>query len=270
MRMKQQRRPAATLLAACVLLTQVAGAGLPSGDDDGHPHPVARAEAQGTLSGRTPPPGSSTAQQPGNTARIELSTFKLDETTPDFRGEPAGADVRIYVDKQFIARGNDAGLVSLEVPAGEFELTALIPSTAIATVAVSIDAGQSRAIVLILDDSKEVVSPATVVVDGMIGDLLPRNFHTFGIRLFGASAHRPVQYISEIAIEDVAGNVLLPLGDLFIVDKAGNMLPADIAALRAALLPYAGQRLVLKAQGEDALGITLTARRTLLVAGDGL
>lgn len=236
--MKLPRIPTATLycvLAACLLPTQAVG-----------------------------------AQQPHDTGWIELSTYMLDETAPDFRGPPAGPEVRIYVDNQLVARADDAGLASLEVPAGEFELTAIVPSTAIATVAVSIDAGQTRAIDLILDDSKEVVSPATAVVDGMIGDLLPHDFHSFGIRLFDAGAHRPVRYISEIAIEDEAGNNLLSLGDSFTVDANGDMRLVDIATLRAALLPYRGRQLVLKAEGEEALGFTLTARRPLLIGSDKL
>lgn len=209
------------------------------------------------------------AQPPRHTGWIELSTYMLDETAPDFRGPPAGDEVRIYVEDQPVARADDAGLALLEVPAGEFELTALIPSTAIATVTVSIDAGQTRSIALVLDDSKEVVSPAAAVVDGMAGDVLPHGFRTFGIRLFDGGTRRPLRYISEIAIEDASGNILLALGDMFTVDAIGDMQPLDIAALRAALRPYAGRRVVLKAQGEDSVGFTLTARRDLYLAGNG-
>lgn len=270
MHMKPRRIPTATLcfvLTACLM--QAAAVEPPPGDGSRHPHPAAQAETPVSLPGRIAPPGSPDAQQPRNTGRIELRTYMLDETAPDLRGQPAGAEVRIYVDERFVVRADGAGRASLEVPAGELELTALIPSTAIATVTVSIDTGQTRAISLVLDDSKEVVSLATAGVDGMIGDLLPHGFHGFGIRLFDTGVHRPVRYISEIAIEDASGNTLLALGDAFTVDANGDMQPVDIAALRAALLPYAGQRLVLKAQGEDPLGFTLTARRDLFISGDG-
>ncbi|MGY1408524.1 hypothetical protein ACW5EG_02950 [Luteimonas sp. A611] len=270
--MKQPRISTAKLccvLAAWLLLAQAWGGEPPHGDESRHHCQLAHADAQGTLPGEILPPASSSAERPGNTARIDLSTYLLDETEPDLRGESADADVRIYVDNQLVARADDAGRASFGVPAGEFELTALIPSTAIATVTVSIDPGQTRAIDLVLDDSKEVVSPATAVVDSMSGDLLPHDFHTFGIRLLDAGAHRPVRYISEIAIEDESGNLLLPLSNSFTVDANGNMQPVDIAALRVALLPYTGQRLVLKAQGEDSRGFTLTARKYLLIAGDG-
>lgn len=209
-------------------------------------------------------------EEPGNIAQINLSTYMLDETAPDHRGIPAGADVRIYVDNEFVAHTNDDGQASFEVPAGEFELMAVIPSTAIATTVVSIDAGETRTIELILDDSKEVVFPATAVVSSMVGDLLPHDFTTFEIRLFNSGVHRPIQYISEIAIEDDIGNLILPLSDSFVVDQNGNMLPEDVAAISAALTPYEGRELVLKAEGEDSIGFTLTARKKLFIASHGL
>lgn len=209
-------------------------------------------------------------EDPGNTAQVNLSIYMLDETAPDLRGDPAGAGVRIYVDNQFVTLTNDNGQASFEVPAGEFELMAVIPSTAIATTGVSINAGETRNIELILDDSKEVVFPATAVVSSMIGDLLPYNFTTFEIQLFNSGVHRPIEYISEIAIEDDIGNLLLPLSDSFAVDPNGNMLPADVAALSAALAPYRGRELVLKAEGEDSIGFTLTARKKLFIASYGL
>lgn len=207
---------------------------------------------------------------PANTALLEVSTYRLDETAPGLRGPPAGDGVRLYVDDLPVAITDADGRASFEVPAGRFELMAVIPSMAVATAAVEVAAGESRDIALVLDDSKEVVFPATAVVDAMQDGLLPHDFATFGIQLFNGGSHRALQYVSEVAIEDDIGNTLLPLGDAFMVDALGNLQSTDVAALRAALADYRGRELVLKAEGEDALGFTLSARTTFFIASHGL
>src|SRR5690606_31307941 len=103
MHMKPRRIPTATLcfvLTACLM--QAAAVEPPPGDGSSHPHPAAQAETPVSLPGRIAPPGSPDAQQPRNTGRIELRTYMLDETAPDLRGQPAGAEVRIYVDERFV------------------------------------------------------------------------------------------------------------------------------------------------------------------------
>lgn len=112
--------------------------------------------------------------------------------------------------------------------------------------------------------------PATAVVDAMQDGLLPHDFTTFGIQLFNGGTHRPLEYVSEVAIEDDIGNTLLPLTDAFRVDALGNLQPDNVAAIGVALAGYRGRELVLKAEGEDALGFTLSARTTFFITSHGL
>lgn len=207
---------------------------------------------------------------PANTALLQVPTYRLDETAPQLRGPPAGGGVRLYVDNVPVAITGADGRAAFDVPAGRFELMAVIPSSAVATATIEVAAGDTRDVALVLDDSKEVVFPATAVVDAIHDGLLPHDFATFGIRLFNGGSHRPQQYVSEVAIEDDIGNTLLPLTDAFTVDAHGNFQPTDVAALRAALAGYRGRELVLKAEGEDALGFTLSARTTFFIASHAL
>lgn len=207
---------------------------------------------------------------PDNTAFLQVATYLLDEHAPGLRGPPAGDGVRLYVDNQPVALTDADGRAAFEVPAGRFELMAVIPSTAVATATVDVAAGDTRDVALVLDDSKEVVFPATAVVDAMQDGLLPHDFATFGIQLFNGGSHRPLQYVSEVAIEDDIGNTLLPLTDTFTVDARGHLQSSNVAALRFALAEHRGRELVLKAQGEDALGFTLSAHTTFFITSHGL
>ncbi len=240
-------------LFACLLLMPIASASVRDGDPD---H-------------RRGDPGVN-SEAPANTALLVVGTYLLDERAPDLRGPPAGDGVWLYVDDQPVALTGADGRASFEVPAGRFELMAVIPSTAIATQTVEAAAGETRDIALVLDDSKEVVFPATAVVDAMQDGLLPHDFTTFGIQLFNGGTHRPLEYVSEVAIEDDIGNTLLPLTDAFRVDALGNLQPDNVAALGVALAGYRGRELVLKAEGEDALGFTLSARTTFFITSHGL
>lgn len=210
------------------------------------------------------------SEPPENTALLEVRTYLLDADAPGLRGPAAGDGVRLYVDNLPVAITDAQGRASFDVPAGRLELMAVIPSTAVATAVVEIAAGETRELVLVLDDSKEVVFPATAVVDAMHDGLLPHDFDTFAVQLFNGGARRPLEHVSEVAIEDDIGNTLLPLTDAFTVDSQGNLQSTDVAALRAALAPYRGRELVLKAEGEDALGFTLSARTTFFIASHGL
>jgi len=191
------------------------------------------------------------------TAIVAVSVFLYDETTPDGKGEPAGEGVYLFVDGKHLANTDADGQALLTVPAGTVAVQAIVPSTAIAGTTVEAPKGATVPLQLILDDSKEVVSPIQLSVSGMSGDVLPSTFDSFIITLLDNGAPRAAAAVAEVALEDDLGNTLVRLTDDFQVDVLGRLTPVDLAVIADAVTKYPGRELVLRVAAEDALGFTL-------------
>jgi hypothetical protein len=191
------------------------------------------------------------------TAIVAVSVFLYDETTPDGKGKPAGEGVYLFVDGKHLANTDADGQALLTVPAGTVAVQAIVPSTAIAGTTVEAPKGVTVALQLILDDSKEVVSPIQLSVSGMTGDVLPSSFDSFIITLLDNGAPRAAAAVAEVALEDDLGNTLVRLTDDFQVDVLGRLTPVNLAVIADAVTKYPGRELVLRVAAEDALGFTL-------------
>lgn len=202
-------------------------------------------------------------QLPVGTATLAISVFNYDETTPDGKGEPAGAGVYLFVDGKHLASTNDNGQATLTVPAGTVVVQAIVPSTAIAEATVEAPEGAAVPLQLVLDDSKEVASPVQLSVSGMTGNVLPVTFDSFTITLLDNGAPRAAVTVAEVAIEDDLGNTLERLTDNFQVDALGRLQPVDLTVVANAVRRYPGRSLVLRVMAEDALGFTLLGTQSL-------
>lgn len=202
-------------------------------------------------------------QVPVGTATLAITVHNYDETTPDGKGEPAGAGVYLFVDGKHLGSTNEAGQATLTVPAGTVVVQAIVPSTAIAQATVEAPQGATVPLELVLDDSKEVTSPVQLSVSGMSGNILPSNFGSFTITLLDNGAPRAATIVSEVAIEDDLGNTLESLTDHFQIDELGRLQPSDLNLVARAVAKYPGRSLVLRVMAEDALGFTLVGTQPL-------
>ena len=188
---------------------------------------------------------------------LEVEIFRFNETRPDGRGDRAGDEVYLFVDGTYLKSTDTDGRARLEVPAGWVTVQAIVPSSAIATATVQIVAGKTVPLQLILDDGKEVVSPAEISISSVKNGVLPADANDFTITLLEGGAPRPVVYVGEVALEDDIGNTLAHLTDEFRVDVEGRLYPVTMDVVRKAIAPHAGRSLRLSVNGVDALGFTL-------------
>ena len=190
-------------------------------------------------------------------AFIAVEVYYFDETTPDGKGERAGRGVYLFVDGTYIKSTDDDGRARLMVPTGLVAVQAIVPSSAIANASVEAVAGTTIPIQLILDDGKEVVSPAEISISSVKNSILPADADDFTITLLEGGVPRPVVYVGEVALEDDIGNTLAHLTDEFRVDAEGRLYPVTMDVIRKAIAPHAGRSLRLIVNGVDALGFTL-------------
>jgi hypothetical protein len=196
-------------------------------------------------------------QPPAGTATVSVAVFDYDETVAGGKGAPAGSGVYLFVDGRNIASTDDNGRAVLTVPAGTVALQAIRPSTSIAQTQLQAAAGSAQSIELILDDSKEVVSPVQLQVGGLQGSVLPADAQQFGIVLLDNGSPRPATHLTRVVVEDDIGNTLREMTDLFVLDAAGAIQPTSVAAVISAFQSYPGRQLVLRVMAVDALGFTL-------------
>lgn len=197
-------------------------------------------------------------EPPSGTATLSVRVFEFNETVTDGKGVPAGAGVYLYVDGTHLATTDGNGTATLVVPAGRVRVQAIVPSRAIAETAVDIAKEASLTVDLVLDDSKEVISPVDVSVSSVDGQIVPANAVSFTISLLESGALRPVVAVADVTLEDDIGNTLAVLGDHFQVSPDGRLVPVDVAAILRVLRAHVGRPLTLNVMAEDAAGFTLS------------
>ncbi|MBA3487760.1 MAG: hypothetical protein H0T88_11345 [Lysobacter sp.] len=197
------------------------------------------------------------------TATVAVRVFLYDETTEDGKGGAAGKGVYLFVDGQHLGSTDSSGQAILTVPAGTVGVQAVIPSTAIAETTVEVAKGGTATLELILDDSKEVISPVQLSLSSMTGEVLPSILDSFTITLLDNDAPRAAVAVAEVAIEDDLGYTLQRLTDSFRVDALGRLEPIDLAVVASAVTRFPNKALVLRAMAEDAAGFTLLGTKPL-------
>lgn len=188
---------------------------------------------------------------------LDVEVFRFNETRPDGRGDRAGDEVYLFVDGTYLKSTDANGRARLEVPAGLVAVQAIVPSSAIATATVQAMAGKTVPLQLILDDGKEVVSPAEISISSVKNGIFPMDANDFTITLLEGGTPHPVVYVGQVALEDDIGNTLAHLTDDFRVDAEGRLYPVTMDVIRKAIAPHAGRSLRLSVNGVDALGFTL-------------
>ncbi len=190
-------------------------------------------------------------------ALIDVETFYFNETRPDGKGERAGDDVYLFVDGAYLKTTDADGRARLEVPAGSVTVQAVVPSSALAVATVEAVAGTIIPLSLVLDDGKEVVSPADISISSVKDGIFVADASDFTITLLQGGVPRPGVHVGQVELEDDIGNSLAFLTDEFRVDAEGNLYPVTMDVIRKAIAPHAGRSLRLNVNGVDALGFTL-------------
>lgn len=204
-------------------------------------------------------------ETPDGLAELTVNVFLMDESAEGNRGAPAGEDVRIFVNNEPVARTDANGQAVLSIPGGTSTVTAIVPSTAIAEAEVTVAAGGTASIDLVLDDGKEVVSEATAVVSAFVDDTFPRSASEFLISLTNMGVVRPILDVSHLYFEDASGSFIFQLmheDGRVSVTPSGTISVADPQALFDSLAQeHHGRKITLVVGGVDANGYTLEARR---------
>lgn len=198
-------------------------------------------------------------------ASVVVETFYFNETRPDGRGRSAGQEEEVYVfvDGVHLKSTDVHGRAWLEVPAGAVTVQAIVPSTSIATATVQATAGETVSLQLILDDGKEVISPAELSISPVTNGMLDPDAGDFLITLLEGGVPRPMIHVEWVELEGGFRNILARLTDEFRVDAEGRLHPVSMDAIRNAILPHAGQNLKLYAAGSDARGFTFGGYQSL-------
>jgi len=194
---------------------------------------------------------------PGDkSATLVIYVFNLDETAPDFFGQPAGEGVYIRVNGYTVATTRQDGTARIIVPSGTMEITALVPSSAIGMTAITVAPGETRELRLLLDGGKEVVESTPLAIDELDNGMIPLDFKGFTLRFVIDGDTLPLCYLDEIEIIDPITAQSIFIEDMFSLDPSGAIQVKEHDSLRALLLQFAGQSLDIRVQGVDNEGFT--------------
>jgi len=194
---------------------------------------------------------------PGDeSASLIIYVFNLDETAPDFFGQPAGEGVYIRVNGYTVTTTRQDGTALISVPSGTMEVTAVVPSSAIGTATITVAAGETRELRLLLDDGKEVVEDTPLTIDELNEGIIPWDFESFSLRFIKDGDTVPLCYLDEIEIIDPITAQSVFIEEMFSLDPSGAILIKEADNLRALLLQFDGQPIDIRAQGVDNEGFT--------------
>jgi hypothetical protein len=193
--------------------------------------------------------------QPPSTATLTVRTFLLDETQPDQKGESAGAGVYIRIDGTTIGQTGDDGTLTTQVPAGTVLVQAIVPSLSIGQATVTLAAGSSGEVSLVLDDGKEVIEDTDLVLQELTEGVVPSAFTSFTLRFDRGGTTVALETIDLIELLDRNGDIIAELKPLFTL-SGGTMAATNLESLRSALQRQAVNPIAIRVQGVDPQGFT--------------
>ena len=195
------------------------------------------------------------AGQPPSTATLTVRTFLLDEMQPDQKGDPAGAGVYIRIDGANVGQTAADGTLTVQAPAGTILVQAIVPSFSIGQATITLAAGGSGEVSLVLDDGKQVIEPSDLVLQELVEGVVPSSFATFTMRFDRAGTAVALETIDLIELLDRNGDIIAELKPLFAL-SGGALSATNLASLRSVLQGQAQNPIAIRAQGVDAQGFT--------------
>jgi hypothetical protein len=195
-----------------------------------------------------------TAQAPG-WATLTVHTFEFDENAPQSRRRPAGAGVYVRVDDTPVGRTGSDGTLTVPVPSGALQVTALVPSTSIGDASVTLPPGGSGTVSIVLHDGKEVAEETDLVLAEAVDDIVPVTSTSFTLQFMRDDVPVPVRRIDHVERLDRFGNFDEDLDELFTV-VGGALTATDPASLFRSMAARFAETITLRVQAVDAAGFT--------------
>ncbi|HET9211101.1 MAG TPA: hypothetical protein VFR03_11920, partial [Thermoanaerobaculia bacterium] len=193
---------------------------------------------------------------PAETATLTVHTFLPSDASPDGKGDPAGAGVLVIVDGLELGVTGSDGVATVEVPAGTITVEARLYPSNVGTAEVTLAAGQSGQVDIILDEGKEPAEPTDLVLDESVDGVLPQAFSTFTLRFVKADDTTvQLSHLDEVELLDPNGGSSIFLQSQFALQPNGTVTATNPAALSSLFQARSGA-IEMRMHGTDATGRT--------------
>ena len=172
-------------------------------------------------------------------ATLTVRTFIYDPEAPGSRRRaPGGADVEI--DGRDAGTTGPDGTLTVRAPSGAIRLTAKIPPGSWGSEEVSLAAGASATVTVVLDPDKEVYEDTDVVLAEAVDDIVPATSKSFTLKFVRDGRLAPVTGNISVDLLDRNENSVKNLNGLFAPEK-GVLVAKDPPAVFAALAGQFGE-----------------------------
>jgi len=186
------------------------------------------------------------------TATLTVRVFLPSDAAADGRGDAAGAGVIIKSAGVEYATTGAEGIATMQVPAGTHTIEArLYPSNA-GEAEITLAAGETRTIDLILDEGKELTEATTLALDELQDGMLNRNFTSFTLRFLDGEATVALHGFEDVTLDPFSA-APISVESLFALQPDGSLMATNLSALRSFLLQRSGA-IELRAHGTDGRG----------------
>jgi hypothetical protein len=195
------------------------------------------------------------AAQPDPMATVTIRLYQYDDTKRGGRGRPAEGPA--YIDVDGLRAGQTAadGSVTLRVPSGKIRLEATLYPSSWAEESVTLAAGETRTVSIVLADSKEPAEDSALVLAEATDDIVPVASPSFTLRFMSDDGPVGITHLWRVELQDLDGNLIGVLDEMFII-REGAIVAPDPPAVFAALTKQFAETVILVAHAEDAAGRT--------------
>jgi len=190
------------------------------------------------------------------TATLKISVFYYNEDAPDFRGEPVGSGIEIKINGEVRAVTDVHGAVTLEAPGGEVEVAAVIPSVAEGKETVTLTAGETSEVKLLLANAEPEAGYADLILDELNEGILPWDFSSFTLRFVDNGTTAVLNQITDMRLIDENGSASATIKDLFSIDKNGLIVVSNLDAFRKQLLQNGLPANIIEVEAVASSGVT--------------
>lgn len=159
-------------------------------------------------------------------ATLTVNVFTLDPAAPDGIGPPAGAGVYVSVDGSDVGRTVADGTLTVQVAPGDRQVRATVPSRSAGTATVTLAAGGSASVSIVLDDENDVTEATPLIVAEAADGIVPATSETFTLDFMRPTGRVPLTRISQVEMLDHDGDVEYELGWMFTLSN-GRIVASD-------------------------------------------
>lgn len=199
--------------------------------------------------GEGAPPSTGSGQSQPSTGTLEVRAV-LDDGTGG-PGESAGAGVVIRLDGTEVGTTDLSGALTVVQPPGTFLLAAVIPSMAAGEREVTLEAGVTTAVTVVLIE-QEVIEPADLTLVELVNGALPLDTTTITLQFVHAGAVVPITSLFEVELHsaDPAAEGS-DLTGLFVVTPEGTIAAVDATSVISKVVVIASDSRLRVNAGDD-------------------